>query len=179
MASRPVDPNQSESAKIAPEQHVVVFQLADELYALDIHAVQEIVRMQPITKVPGVESWVEGITNLRGRVVPVLDMRERCGLPVHAYTADTRIVVVSGGSELGSTEMVGLIVDAVTEVMRIPSEQIEPPGIIVKDQQKAIVRGIAKLPDRLVSVIDLEGVLPGNERLSEFEPQGIRQAEAA
>jgi len=137
------------------EQHVVIFRLADEYYALDIQAVQEIVRMQPITSIPGSDAWVEGITNLRGRVVPVIDLRRRCGVRDSEPTVEMRIVVVSSPSGL-----VGLIVDAVSEVMRIPSEQVEPPSTIVSVPENTYLRGIAKLEDRLVSLMDLEGVLP-------------------
>lgn len=139
----------------ASEEHVVIFKLADEYYALDIQAVQEIVRMQAITSIPGADTWVEGITNLRGRVVPVIDLRTRCGVPAGEYTSETRIVVVSS-----STGMVGLIVDAVSEVLRIPGDQVEPPSAIVTVPENSYLRGVAKLEDRLVSLVDLEGVLP-------------------
>jgi purine-binding chemotaxis protein CheW len=139
----------------ASEEHVVIFRLADEFYALDIQAVQEIVRMQAITSIPGSDAWVEGITNLRGRVVPVIDLRKRCGVEAREYTSETRIVVVSS-----VTGMVGLIVDAVSEVMRIPGEQIEPPSAIVTVPENTYLRGIAKLEDQLVSLMDLDGVLP-------------------
>ena len=138
-----------------PEEHVVVFCLAGEHYGLDIQAVQEIVRMQSITSIPGSEPWIEGITNLRGRVTPVIDLRRRCLLPAASHTAETRIIVVSSGSG-----MVGLIVDAVSEVVRIPAEQIEAPNNIVLAPENTYIRGIAKLQDRLVSLMDLDGVLP-------------------
>jgi len=141
----------------AAEEHVVIFQLADEFYALDIQAVQEIVRMQTITSIPGSDFWVEGITNLRGRVVPVIDLRKRCSVNAGEYTAETRIVVVSSAGG-----MVGLIVDAVTEVMRIPGDQVELPSSIVSVPENTYLRGVAKLDDRLVSLMDLEGVLPAS-----------------
>ena len=87
------------------EEHVVIFRLAEEFYALDIQTVQEIVRMQSITSIPGADPWVEGITNLRGRVVPVIDLRNRCNVTANEHTPETRIVVVSAASG-----MVGLIV---------------------------------------------------------------------
>jgi purine-binding chemotaxis protein CheW len=139
----------------AAEEHVVIFRLADEYYAVDIQAVQEIVRMQTITSIPGSESWVEGITNLRGRVVPVIDLRRRCGVTANEPASETRIVVVSS-----SNGMVGLIVDAVSEVMRIPADQVELPSTIVAAAENTYLRGIAKLEDRLVSLMDLDGVLP-------------------
>ena len=139
----------------ATEEHVVIFRLSDEYYALDIQTVQEIVRMQAITSIPGSDFWVEGITNLRGRVVPVIDLRKRCEVNAGEYTAETRIVVVSS-----ATGMVGLIVDAVSEVMRIPGDQVEQPSAIVSVPENTYLRGIAKLDDRLVSLMDLNGVLP-------------------
>jgi purine-binding chemotaxis protein CheW len=151
------------SGQPVTEEHVVIFRLADEYYALDIQTVQEIVRMQTITSIPGSDFWVEGITNLRGRVVPVIDLRKRCGVDAGEYTAETRIVVVSS-----ATGMVGLIVDAVSEVMRIPGDQVETPSAIVSVPENTYLRGIAKLDDRLVSLMDLEGVLPASES-GEFE----------
>jgi purine-binding chemotaxis protein CheW len=156
----------------AAEEHVVVFRLASEYYALDIRAVQEIVRMQPITAIPGSEDWVEGITNLRGRVVPVLDLRKRCNVATSEHTPETRIVVVSSANG-----MVGLIVDAVSEVMRIPAEHIEVPGAILNVQEPSHLRAIAKLPDRLVSLMDLDGVLPGGTDAS-FDERGETAAAA-
>ncbi len=141
----------------AKEEHVVIFRLSDEYYALDIQTVQEIVRMQTITSIPGSDFWVEGITNLRGKVVPVIDLRKRCGVGAADYTAETRIVVVSS-----ATGMVGLIVDSVSEVMRIPGDQVEQPSAIVSVPENTYLRGIAKLEDRLVSLMDLQGVLPSS-----------------
>ena len=146
-AGAPVNPTQR-------EEHVVIFRLADEHYGIDIQSVQEIVRMQAITAIPGSEDWVEGITNLRGRVVPVVDLRRRCRITAREHGPETRIVVVSS-----SKGMVGLIVDAVTEVMRIPGDQVEAPNEIVSVPANAYFRGIAKLDTRLVSLLDLEGVL--------------------
>ncbi len=143
------------SSQHSREEHVVIFRLAEEFYALDIQTVQEIVRMQTITSIPGSDFWVEGITNLRGRVVPVIDLRKRCGVNAGDHSPETRIVVVSS-----ATGMVGFIVDAVSEVMRIPGEQVEPPSAIVSVPENTYLRGIAKLDDRLVSLMDLEGVLP-------------------
>ncbi|MEO8539351.1 MAG: chemotaxis protein CheW [bacterium] len=162
MAAKTETMNET-SGLASAEEHVVIFRLADEFYALDIQTVQEIVRMQTITSIPGSDVWVEGITNLRGRVVPVIDLRKRCGVDAGEYTPETRIVVVSS-----ATGMVGLIVDAVSEVMRIPGDQVEQPSAIVSVPENTYLRGIAKLEDRLVSLMDLEGVLPASTE-AEFE----------
>jgi purine-binding chemotaxis protein CheW len=161
-----------DAAIATTEEHVVIFRLADEFYALDIQAVQEIVRMQTITSIPGSDPWVEGITNLRGRVVPVIDLRKRCGVEPREYTAETRIVVVSS-----ATGMVGLIVDAVSEVMRIPSDQVELPSAIVTVPENTYLRGIAKLQNQLVSLMDLEGVLPTGAVIE--DAQSVEAATAA
>jgi len=146
----------AKTAQDAPlsEQHVVIFRLAQEYYAIDIHAVQEIVRLQPITAIPGADPWVKGITNLRGRVVPVVDLRKRCGLEESEHTQETRIVVVHC-----SAGMVGLIVDAVTEVLRIPSASIEPPNALSQNASNAYLQAVAKLEDRLVSIVNLDALL--------------------
>jgi purine-binding chemotaxis protein CheW len=137
-----------------PEEHVVILKLGEEHYGIEIQSVQEIVRMQPITEIPGSEAWIEGITNLRGRVVPVVDLRRRCRIAASVLGPETRIVVVNS-----SKGMVGLIVDAVTEVIRIPGEHVEQTNEIVSQPANAYFRGIAKLDTRLVSLLDLEGVL--------------------
>ncbi len=156
---------QSEQLPEAGEVPVVIFSLAAEHYGLEIQSVQEIVRMQAITAIPGPDSWVEGVTNLRGRVVPIIDLRKRCGIEASETTAESRIIVVS--SERG---MVGLIVDAVSEVLRIPVDQIEPPAALVSVVGNSFIRGIAKLPDRLVSLMDLERLLSNEDTDSAAEP---------
>jgi purine-binding chemotaxis protein CheW len=155
MTAKVVDSAISGQAASSTEEHVVIFRLSEEYYAIDIKSVQEIVRMQSITSIPGSEDWVEGITNLRGRVVPVIDLRKRCVVPVAEHTAETRIVVVSG-----PTGMVGFVVDAVTEVLRIAADQIEFPSTIVSAPANSYLRGIAKLDDRLISLLDLDGLVP-------------------
>src|SRR5688500_4488753 len=92
------------------EEQVVVLELAGEGYAIEISTIQEIIRMQPITRIPNGPGWIEGVTNLRGRVIPVLDLRRRLGLPAGEVTRRCRIVV----AELGGHTL-GLVVDAVSE----------------------------------------------------------------
>lgn len=133
---------------------VVVFRLALGYYALDIQSVQEIVRMQEISTVPEADPCIEGVTNLRGRVVPVLDMRRRCAVPESAPTADTRIVVVA--SDRG---VVGLLVDAVSEVLHIPAGQVEIPSEVVRGERNSYVTGVAKLKDRLICLLDLSSLV--------------------
>src|SRR5947207_14366443 len=104
------------------ERQLVVFQLGAELYGVEISRVHEIIRLQTVTKVPRAPSFVEGVINLRGKVIPVVDLRRRFGLPTADHTRASRIVVV----ELGD-QVVGIIVDGVSEVLRVNTSTIEPP----------------------------------------------------
>ena len=136
------------------EQQLVVFDLAAEGYGVDIGAVREIIRLQDITKVPRTPEFVEGIINLRGKVIPVIDLRKRFSLPVEDETKDNRIVVVDiGGQDIG------VIVDAVTEVLRISTESVEPPASVITTADSEYLLGIAKLDSRLIILLDLQQVL--------------------
>src|SRR3979490_2000828 len=108
------------------EQQLVVFQLGAELYGVDIARVHEIIRLQTVTRVPRAPSFVEGVINLRGKVIPVVDLRRRFGLPLADHTRATRPVVVEIGDQV-----VGIIVDSVSEVLRVSTATIEPPSPVV------------------------------------------------
>jgi purine-binding chemotaxis protein CheW len=154
------------------ESQLVIFNLANEDYGVDIAAVDGIVKMQTITAVPHAPGFVEGITNLRGEVLPVIDLRKRFGLPQGETTKDTRIVNV----KVGGTK-VGMIVDEVSEVLRVAEEDVEPPSPLVTtvdgDQgaRNAFITGIAKVngqqsesaDGRLVILLDLAKVLSTEE----------------
>lgn len=141
------------------EHQLVVFDLANEHYGVDIAAVEGIIKMQAITVVPRAPQFVEGVTNLRGKVLPVIDLRKRFGLPPAEGSRDMRIVVVEMN---GLT--VGIIVDAVSEVLRVSEDAIEPPSPIVTTVDSAFIRGIAKLDDRLVILLDLSKVLTAQDQ---------------
>jgi purine-binding chemotaxis protein CheW len=141
------------------EHQLVVFELANEYYGVDISGVESIIKLQEITAVPHAPDFVEGVTNLRGTVLPVIDLRRRFNLPAADHDNDTRIVVVDvDGSK------VGMIVDAVTEVLRVPDEAIEPPSPLVVTVNSAFITGIAKMEHRLVILIDLGRVLSLDEK---------------
>ena len=143
------------------EEQLVVFDLAAEAYGVDIGAVREIIRMQDITKVPGAPSVVEGIINLRGNVIPVVDLRRRFGLEVVDRDKDNRIVVVDiGGQDIG------VVVDAGNEVLRIASDSVEPPSSVITTADSVYLLGIVKLEGRLVILLDIEKVLTENEKAS-------------
>ena len=143
------------------EKQLVVFDLAMEAYGVDIGAVREIIRMQDITRVPRTQEFVEGVINLRGKVIPVVDLRKRFGLVVSEQTADNRIVVVDiGGQDIG------VVVDAVTEVLRITTDIIEPPSSVITSADSDYLLGIAKLESGMIILLDLERVLTDEEKSS-------------
>lgn len=143
----------------AGELQIVVCELADEHYGLDIAKVYEIIRQQPITPVPRAPAFVKGVINLRGRIIPVVDLRGRFEMPEVEATKETRIVV----AESGSTR-VGLIVDSVSEVLLLPADSVEPtPQVAAGDDY---MRGIAKLGDRLVLLLELDGLFGTDEQMA-------------
>ncbi len=140
------------------ELQIVIFDLAGETYGADIQAVQAIVRMQQITRIPQAPPAVEGVINLRGKVDPVMDLRKRFGLNATEETKDSRIVIVNIGDQ-----DVGLIVDAVAEVTRIPLDSIEPPSDVVSTVETDYISGIAKFEDRMIILLDLDKVMAGTK----------------
>jgi purine-binding chemotaxis protein CheW len=144
------------------EIQLVVFDLASEHYGVNISDVREIMRMQSITRVPGAYSFVEGVINLRGNVLPVIDLRKRLGLKISEHTKDSRIVIID--IEAGE---IGVIVDAVTEVLRIPKSSIEPASSVITNASSNYLWGIAKLPDKLIILID------PNKALSSVEEEQL------
>ncbi len=150
------------------ENQLVIFELEGENYGVDIAAVEGIIKIQEITSVPHAPEFVEGIINLRGAVLPVIDMRKRFGLELVEVTRDTRIIVVETAlltSDSGTEgTAVGMIVDAVNEVLRIPAEDIEPPSPMVTTVDSTFITGIAKVDERLIILLDLGQVLSMQEQ---------------
>jgi purine-binding chemotaxis protein CheW len=136
------------------EEQVVVFELAGESYGVDIGRVQEIIRLPAITVVPRASAYVEGVVNLRGRVIPVINLRTRFGLPAAERGRSARIVVLEVGGQT-----VGAAVDAVSEVLRVPRAAVEQPEVTLTGGEAGHLRGIAKLDDRLVILLDLDRAL--------------------
>lgn len=137
----------------------VTCRIAHEEFALDVLSVQEINRMVEVTRVPKSPYFVEGVINLRGRIIPVLDLRRRFGLPASDRTDDSRIMVV-----LVRQRMVGLIVDEVVEVLRLPKSSIEPPPSVGNSAGVEFTQGVGRIGDRLLIVLDLNRLLLPNEQ---------------
>lgn len=149
-----------ENKKDSEEQlQLVSFLVGKEEYAVDIGYVQEINRMVLITRVPNAPDFVDGVINLRGRIIPVIDLRTKLGMPRKPHDKNTRIIVV----EI-SGKTVGFIVDAVIEVIRIPASITETPPEMVTGVNSEYFKAVGKLDDRLLILIDLEKVLTTEEK---------------
>ncbi len=135
------------------EYHLVTFNLGEE-YGVPINQVQEIVRVGGITMVPNSPSYMEGVINLRGRVLPVLNLRKKLKLSASAMGKDSRIVVTEVGSKV-----IGLLVDAVSHVIKVPSEFVETAPEEVLEVDTDYITGVGKLQDRLIILLDLEKLL--------------------
>ena len=133
--------------------HLVTFNLGEE-YGVPINQVQEIVRVGGITMVPNSPSYMEGVINLRGRVLPVLNLRKRLGLSDKAMSNASRIVV----TEIGN-KVIGLLVDAVSHVIKIPSDHVEPAPEEVLEIDTDYITGVGKLNDKMIILLDLEKLL--------------------
>jgi purine-binding chemotaxis protein CheW len=141
------------------EKQLVVFELSNEQFGVEIATVESIIKMQPITKVPHAPAFIEGVTNLRGKVLPVVDLRKRFEMSQRETTKDSRIVVVS----IGEIEM-GMVVDGVSEVLTLNDADVEPTPRMVTTIESTFITGIAKVNDRLIILLDLAGVLSMDEK---------------
>jgi purine-binding chemotaxis protein CheW len=150
------------SMNTTDETQLVTFTLGEEEYGVSISQIQEIDRLAKITKVPKAAAFVEGVTNLRGEVIPVVDTRKRFGLAVRPSDDHTRIIIVDQGGV-----KTGLMVDSVREVLSVPRKDVsEPPETIQSGVEQQFVSGIAKVNDgkRIIFLLDVEQVLPKDKR---------------
>jgi purine-binding chemotaxis protein CheW len=143
---------------VGKEIQLVVFRLAQEEYGVDIQQVREIIKVIDITRVPKAPKFIEGVINLRGQITPVMDLRKRLDLPELERGEETRIIII----ELGKN-VVGMIVDAVTEVHRLPEKNIDPTPTISAEVGAEFINGVGKLGDRLLILLDLKKVLSKKE----------------
>jgi len=148
------------SVPISEEIQLVIFKIGNEEFGVNIHQVKEIVRLIPITPIPRAPEFIEGVVNLRGQVLAVMDLAKRLELPSHPHSEKTRIIVVEV-----EDNTVGMIVDEVTEVLRLPLEKIEKtPQLVESDIEQKYIKGVGKLNDRLLILIDLANVLSLEEK---------------
>lgn len=137
---------------------LVTFTAAGEKFGVDIARVQEIIRTVEITKVPSAPFFCEGIISLRGKVIPIISLRRRFGKPDKQKDSATRIIVVEIHKRV-----VGFVVDAVSEVLRIPASTVEPPPPVTAGIEAEYIAGVGKLEDRLLILLELEKLLACEE----------------
>jgi purine-binding chemotaxis protein CheW len=138
---------------VSEQCNIVGFRVGSETFGVAIHAVHEIVRMEQITALPNAPAHVEGVINLRGHVVPVVDLRKRLGEPRTKHKKNRIVFADVNGC------MTGLIVDSANEVLRVSASDIEPAPTVLGDADSHYVRGVAKIRDRLIILIDLNRLL--------------------
>jgi purine-binding chemotaxis protein CheW len=138
---------------------LVTFSIGEVEFGVEILKVQEIIRMLEITRVPKAPDFVEGVINLRGKVIPVIDLRLRFGLKAKEHDKKTRIIVIEINQMI-----VGFVVDSVSEVLRIPAGTIEPPPPVISGLDSEYISGVGKLDDRLLIMLDLNRLLSKEEK---------------
>lgn len=136
----------------------IVIKLGDEQYGIDIKYIDNIVRMQHITRVPKVDAYLKGVINLRGEVIPVMSIRLKMGLEQDEETKSTRIIIL----KLEQQGMIGIIVDEVKEVVTLDNEQIEKVAYEAKDMKDNFIYGVGKCDGGLISLLDLNAVVLEN-----------------
>jgi len=138
---------------------LVTFKIDNEEFGIDILSVETIIRMTEITKVPKAPEYVEGVINLRGSIIPIIDFRKRFNLKPREDGKNTRIIVAN----IDNKQM-GFIVDSVSEVLRLPVSLIEPPPAIVAGIEAEYIEGVGKLDDRLLILINIEKLFSISEK---------------
>ncbi|MFQ3543310.1 chemotaxis protein CheW [Halobacillus rhizosphaerae] len=145
------------------QEKAIVFQLNEEEYAIPVSQVGSIERMMPITRIPNTAIFIEGVINLRGVVTPIIDLRRRFNLEAGPYNEQTRMIIstIEGMS-------VGLIVDAANDVLDLHNDDIEPAPEVVGTVEVEYIRGVAKIENRLLILLNLEKVL-NREEVNELQ----------
>ncbi len=151
---------------IGKDLHLVGFRVGGETFAVPIALVHEIVRVPELTAMPEAPECVEGVINLRGKIIPVIDLRKRFGEPAVSRGKKNRILVAEVEGKL-----VGLMVDTASEVLKLPPSEVEAPPNVFENDELNYVTGVGKLGDRLVILVDLTKVLQRGElkRLNEMQ----------
>lgn len=143
---------------MSDEVQLVVFRLGNEEYGVEITQVREIIKMKEITRIPNAPEFIEGVINLRGQITTVTDLRKRLGTDGSTTNDQTRIIIV----ELDNST-IGMIVDSVSEVLRLSKKDIDSTPEIVSNLETKYIRGVGKLKDRLLILLDLNKILKPSE----------------
>jgi len=141
-------------AVVGAVKQLISFAVGDEEYGFELQHVKEVIRMREVTWLPETPSYVQGIVNLRGQVIPIIDLREKFGLPSTETTAETRVIVVEVE---GSA--VGMVVDSASQVVRLPENQFEPPPAVLSKASQAYITAVGKQGDKLITLLDVRRLL--------------------
>ncbi|MDD6038397.1 MAG: chemotaxis protein CheW [bacterium] len=147
-----------ESNEVAEKKQYIVVKLGSEQYGIDISYVDNIVRMQKITRVPKAQSYFKGILNLRGEIVPVMSIRLKMGFSDDVFTDVSRIIIL----KIEEQGKLGVIVDEVKEVVNLSSDEVDRPSHDTKDGKNTFINGIGKNGDELISIFDINAVVEEN-----------------
>jgi len=143
----------------AAASQYVVFNIASEEYCIEILKVQEIIRMMPVTWLPRRPTYIIGVINLRGEIIPIIDLRIKFGLEKKEYNKFTRILIGQIDEKL-----MGMVVDGTSDVIELASEQLESaPGAVARSKTSEYIRGIARLGERVIILLDISRILREDE----------------
>ncbi len=147
---------------------MVTFQVGTEEYGLDINSIIEVIRPLKITPLPRMPEFVEGVINLRGAIIPIIDLRKRFGLPVGTESRKTTRMLITRGAIYGASgagkESIGLIVDGVQEVLHVPKKNIDAAPHAATGENTRFITGMGKVGERLIILIDITRILSQQER---------------
>ena len=168
------DGSLSEAAEGGDIEHMyMTFDLADETYAVNIQYVTEIVGMQHISAVPDMPDFIRGAMNLRGKVIPVMDLRLRFGLPWQEYDDRTTIIVLDQNNS-----QTGLVVDSVTDVVTIPKESIDPPPNWHGNESRGVIQGLAKQNNSVSMILDIARLLMDHQIINPASAEMVEPSAA-
>jgi purine-binding chemotaxis protein CheW len=136
---------------------LVTFFIGEEIYAINILKIQEIIRLTEITRVPNADNYIKGVINLRGKIIPIIDLRERLEMPFRNRDEETRIVVIEHNDYV-----IGFIVDKVNHVVRIEKNVLETPPPMVNGLEAEYIESVAKIDNKLIIILDLSRILMKN-----------------
>lgn len=165
-----------EEKSISLTAQFLTFHLADERYAIDVQKIHEVLEVPRITRVPRMPEFVSGVINLRGNVVPVMDLRQKFGLGKTELTGNTSIVVTEisdvFGDETGSVLEIGIFSDAVDQVVEIPVDNIEPPPTIGTSIDTSFIQGMGKIGESFILILKLDSLLSEKDLLDSEDAGG-------
>ena len=166
----------SSIAEITKTSQYLTFRLGEETFAVDVGKVHEVLELTTITKVPRTPEFMRGVINLRGSVVPVIDMRLKLGMSKIEQTVDTCIVVMDIAFD-GETTQLGAVADSVKEVIDLEPDQIEPPPKICSTLKIEFIRGIGKRDEQFIIILDIDKIFSTAELIFIQKTEGEISAE--